>query len=93
MNVESGRVFARGVFCKGGFSASTLQPKDIIPTINDSLNNNALPCFSKTLPCKKPPLAEKPPSLVYYFTGIVFYFHDVRYEALICLVYLPYVGE
>jgi hypothetical protein len=47
----------------------------------------ALPC-----PLQKP-LAEKPPSLVYYFTGIVFYFHDVRYEALTFLVYLPYVGE
>jgi hypothetical protein len=48
--------------------------------------------LAKTHPLQKP-LAEKPPSLVYYFTGIVFYFHDVRYEALTFLVYLPYVGE
>jgi hypothetical protein len=109
-----GGFFCKGGFLQGGFSqscstsvassfsASTLQPKDIM-AINNSLNNNLAPrrieawglypASAKTLPCKKPPLAEKPPSLVYYFTGIVFYFHDVRYESLICLVYLPYVGE
>ena len=109
-----GGFFCKGDFLQGGFSqscstsvassfsASTLQPKDIM-AINNSLNNNLAPrrieawglypASAKTLPCKKPPFAEKPPSLVYYFTGIVFYFHDVRYEALIFLVYLPYVGE